>query len=84
MTEQQEPECEIKVRQEWVRIPLSKALAMHADRTLRCVECHGRVTAHQAGRNGSKSHFEHHKRNAGCSLGDCFDGTPRQHPSSVA
>jgi hypothetical protein len=30
------------------------------------------------------AHGEHFRRNKGCSLGDCFDGVKRMHPSPLA
>jgi len=45
---------------------------------MRCPECHGRVRAHSAGRDGISAHFEHRENNPGCYLGYNFDGVERK------
>lgn len=72
-------ECEIKIGGMWQRITLAQALALDKSRIFRCIECEGRVRAHQEGNNGQAPHFEHEQRNPGCSLGDCFNGVPAKH-----
>jgi hypothetical protein len=67
----------------WQPIELELALKMPKTRRIRCPECHGRVRAHTAGKNGMKAHMEHLERNPGCPRGDCFDGTPRRHPKAL-
>ena len=76
-------DCQIFAHGEWVQISLEKALTMHADRTLRCTECHGRVRAHKEGKDGQRAHFEHKSRHPGCSRGNCFSGTSSLHPKAV-
>ena len=76
-------DCEVKVKGEWIRIPIAKAVQLHKDRILRCNECWGRVRAHNEGVNGARAHFEHESRNPGCSLGDCYDGMPKKHRVSM-
>jgi hypothetical protein len=40
------------------------------------MKCHGRIRLHRAGPNGQPgAHAEHMRRNPGCPLGDCFNGT---------
>ena len=83
MEGQDEVSCEVQVRGSWIPISISQALRLHKERTMRCVECHGRVRAHSEGKNGNRPHFEHHERHKGCSLGDCFDGVKTIHRRPV-
>jgi hypothetical protein len=62
----------------WVDISVAKARQL-ADVTVRCIECHGPIRLHAPGpHNVPRAHAEHRSRFAGCSLGDCFDGTKRR------
>lgn len=75
--------CELKAHGKWQPIELALALRMPRERQMRCPECHGRVRAHSAGRNGQVAHFEHYENNSGCSLGFNFDGTSRKHRKAL-
>jgi hypothetical protein len=60
---------------DWESISVYEALKL-AEPKLRCPECYGAVRLHRAAEDGSSPmHAEHRKRNRGCSVGDCFDGT---------
>lgn len=71
--------CDLKIRGAWQAITLEQALRLDKGRLMRCPECHGRVKAHSAGRDGMAAHFEHRENNPGCTLGYNFDGTQRVH-----
>ncbi len=72
-------ECELWANNRWNVISIDLGRRLPPERRMRCPECHGRVRFHKEGKNGETAHFEHSERNAGCSKGDCFDGTPRRH-----
>jgi hypothetical protein len=83
-------ECEVeRIRNQniaWITIKVDEAVGYGKKERnrLRCLECHGRVKPMRAGPGGVPcAHFEHFRRNKGCSRGDCFDGTPRVHPSAL-
>lgn len=78
-------ECELNLRGQWVRITIDKALSLHSTRMLRCVECHGRVRAHNASEDGvMRAHFEHRRGHEGCSRSHYFSGTRSPHPKALA
>ena len=59
----------------WVVVSVEDALKL-GDPIKRCMKCHGRIRLHRAGPNGQPgAHAEHMRRNPGCPLGDCFNGT---------
>jgi hypothetical protein len=61
----------------WQTISASAARRL-ADPRLRCPECKGAIGLYAASENKRMPERGEHKvRNYGCSLGDCFDGTPR-------
>jgi len=71
---------------EWSVISVPEAIDRREKRILRsirCVECHGKVRAHKAGDWGG-AHFEHIVGHKGCSLGNCYDGNRRLHPHAVS
>ena len=76
------PICELKIKGTWQAITLDQALRLDKGRLMRCPECHGRVRAHSAGRDGMSAHFEHRENNPGCYLGYNFDGVKRKHRKS--
>lgn len=64
----------------WAVISVEEALKL-GDVIRSCKECHGPIRLHRAGTGGTpRAHAEHQKRNPGCPLGDCFDGTFRFSP----
>jgi uncharacterized protein with PIN domain len=83
-------ECEVERMQNgniaWITIQVDEALGYGKieRQRLRCLECHGRVKPMSAGPGRVPcAHFEHFRRNKGCSRGDCFDGTRRTHPNPL-
>lgn len=61
----------------WSTISADEALKL-AEPRLRCPECKGAIGLFRRSEDGSKpNRAEHKKKNPGCSLGDCFDGTRR-------
>lgn len=79
-----EQAAELFANKRWNMISVEHALSMPRSRVLRCPECQGRVRAHREGSTGQRAHMEHYERHKGCSRGDCFDGTSRPHPRSLA
>lgn len=76
--------CEIWANGGWATIRIDEALKKPSARVMRCLDCGGQVRAHKAASNGGqRAHFEHHQRHAGCPRCDCFDGTPRPHPTQA-
>jgi hypothetical protein len=68
---------------DWQLISVVEGLRLR-DETFRCPECFGRVRLMSASENPPMAaHGEHFRRNKGCSLGDCFDGEKRIHPSPL-
>ncbi len=77
--------CEIKAFKQWHSITLEAALTTYARREFRCPECQGQIRAHKEGSSGvPRAHFEHLVANPGCSLGNCFSGTPARHLRPLA
>jgi hypothetical protein len=67
----------------WQRMSVTEALRLQ-DETFRCPECLGKVRLHAA--SAEKEHpayGKHLGKNAGCSLGDCFDGVKRPHIKAI-
>jgi hypothetical protein len=61
----------------WVTIPADDALKL-AEPRLRCPECKGAIGLFRRSEGGeTPNRAEHKKKNRGCSLGDCFEGTRR-------
>ena len=59
----------------WKTMKVTEAMRL-AEPKLRCPECKGAVGLFCASDNGRMpNRAEHRKRNRGCSLGDCFEGT---------
>ena len=84
MEEQKAEACEMRVRGQWVTIPLDDALDKYdASREKRCIECHGAVRAHREGDNGMRAHFEHLDKHEGCSRGNYFNGTKMPHRKAL-
>lgn len=75
--------AELHANGSWQPIEMELALKMPKTRRMRCPECHGRVRAHKAGKDGQKAHMEHYERHAGCSRGDSFKGSPSPHPRAI-
>lgn len=76
--------CEIWLGDAWAVVPVETAIA-YPELSRRCPECHGKIKTMRAGPgNKPRAHPEHFKRHKGCSLGDCFDGTPTLHPFQVS
>lgn len=62
-------DCEALISGKW-RLISVELLHGHDEVIRRCPECHSAIKLMKQGRNGQKAHFEHHKRNPDCSLGD--------------
>ena len=59
----------------WVVVPVEEALRLN-DPIRRCKACHGRIRLHKAGPMGvPRAHAEHMRKNPGCPLGFCYNGT---------
>ena len=64
-------------RYAWATIPIEAALKI-AEPRLRCPECKGAVGLRRRSEDGAlPDRAEHKAKNRGCSLGDCFNGTPK-------
>lgn len=64
----------------WQRMSVVEAFHLK-DETFRCPECLGRVKIKALSAEPPMELYgEHYRRNKGCSLGDCFDGTKKLHP----
>jgi len=67
----------------WQLISVVDGLRLR-DEMFRCPECFGKVKLMSASDSPPmEAHGEHHQRNKGCSLGDCFDGEQRIHSSPL-
>ena len=68
----------------WQRISIEEALRSR-DEIYRCPECYGRITPTRASttKTPMAAQGEHQKRQDGCSLGDCFNGTKSKHPLAL-
>lgn len=75
--------AELSANKTWVSIDIDTALSMPRTRLMRCPDCHGRIRAHKAGRDGQKAHMEHYERHEGCARGDCFNGSATRHPKAL-
>jgi len=70
--------CHIWMDGRWKVAAVASLIAHRREIRVRCQECHGAIKLHRLGKRGThRAHAEHLKRNPGCSLGDCFDGTHR-------
>jgi hypothetical protein len=67
--------CEILGLGGWKPITITDVLAMRIkgrrdQSDKRCIECHQPAWAHVKSASGMAAHFEHQKKNPGCSLSD--------------
>jgi hypothetical protein len=75
--------CEVNFKGHWVVKTIAEALRDHRGEMIRCVECHGRVTAVKTAKNGVRAHFNHAEKHKGCSKSWCFDGRHAPHPDAL-
>ena len=75
--------CEALFAGKWRVLTVGEVLALGNQPTLRCVECNGRVRAHNEANNGMRAHFEHRVAHPGCSLGSKFNGKKTPHPDAA-
>lgn len=62
--------CEVRHGPIWISVTIDLALNLGRETVMRCIECHGALRPHRAGRDGVPSaHFEHLSRHKGCSKG---------------
>lgn len=76
-------DCELQVKGIWSVIGIDQALKLASSRSFRCTECHGAVRVHKEGLDGTRAHFEHHRRFEGCSRSMAFDGQSRANPRAI-
>jgi hypothetical protein len=66
--------CEMRDGEQWKIVGIAEALKIRAQCGRwpggRCVECHEAVRPHRFGATEQRAHFEHLKRNTGCSRSD--------------
>jgi hypothetical protein len=68
----------------WETVSVVEAIELGSAVEKRCIECHGRVRAHRAARNGAfAAHIEHMSKHTGCSLGAWFQSPRSPHPEAL-
>jgi hypothetical protein len=59
-------ECQVQRGERWETIGIAEALSLADRSTIRCPECHQRVSAHKRSVNGGRAHFEHRSDDGTC------------------
>lgn len=77
-------ECEMRGTSGWERVSVDDALHRKDDQ-MRCVECEGEVRPFRSYSTGTRAHFEHRVRHAGCSTKPrSFSGRKSRHPLALS